>query len=138
MWRRMALLLILPVAALAVSTANAQADTGVNAELCSAPAVVGTFALRACIERLPDGALQAYAYVSLQAGHSPCTVRIRYVDGATDPLSPPVSCPSGAITHWRVDHVLQFVCCGTVRTAASIQRDDGSIGVKAVSPPLSV
>jgi hypothetical protein len=136
MWRKLALLLLVPVAATIVGAANAHASTA--AELCSAPSTFGSYALRACIAPSADGVAQGYAYISLEAGHSPCIVRGRYEfsDGSVTNLYT-APCPSGPVTHLKVV-IIDEACC-VVRTDASIQRTtDGHIAPTAQSPWLTV
>jgi hypothetical protein len=142
MLRKVAALLFAPVLALTIGTGVAQASPRTTltsaSELCSAPAVFGSYALRACIEFDAAGWVHGYAYVSLDAGHSPCTVRRRYATsgGGLEPLYT-TPCPSGAVPHWRVD-TPDSICCGTFHMDASIQRTtDGNIAPKAHSPSLT-
>jgi hypothetical protein len=135
-WRRFnSVALCTAVALLLGGTAASEA----KAESCSAPEVYGSYALRACIESAPGGA-QGYAYVSLAAGHSACVIRGRYAgtDGSVGDLFT-WACPSGAVTHYRVD--LPGVVWGFAwyYSAFSIQRTyDGNIAPSAQSPPIPV
>jgi hypothetical protein len=140
MWRKLAMLLLVPVAAMVTGAASAQAspETTPAAELCSPSAVFGSYALRACIEPVAGG-VHGYAYISLEAGHSPCEVRLRYEwsDGTVSPLFV-APCPSGAVTHFKVS-IAATACCGKIRTDASIRRTtDGNINPRAQSPWLTV
>jgi hypothetical protein len=135
MWRKLAMAVLLPVTALVLMPSGAQADT--RAELCSAPEVYGSYALRACIEY--NNGAHVYAYVSLKAGHSPCEIRLRWVrsDGAAGPIHTQ-DCPLGEYEHYRVDHPYS-VGPGTFQAAASIRRlSDDHIEPKAQSPFLTV
>jgi hypothetical protein len=107
---------------------------------CSARSQVGTYHLRACMGFNPWGAgAIAFAFVTLEAGHSPCMIRGRLV--ANDrPLGLYVwPCPSGTASHLPL-YVPVPVFNGTYYAAFSIQRtvpNDG-VGPHAVSPEVRV
>jgi hypothetical protein len=116
---------------------GAAGEVGVTADVCSAPAVFGSYALRACI--MHQGASShAYAFVSLDAGHSPCVIRGRYAttDGWVSKLYTR-SCPSGAVTHFRWDLPENYGGGWWFYSAFSIQRTtDGNIAPMAQSPAI--
>ena len=122
----------------AASAVPAAADVAPTAELCSAPEVFGSYALRACIEPTSLGA-RGYAYVSVKAGHSPCRVRGRLLStGGLDSGLATAPCPSGAAEHVRYNLPF-FGQHGTFFSAFSIERlTDGNIAPKAQSPRLTV
>jgi hypothetical protein len=122
---------------LALLPAGAQAAP--EAEHCSQPEGFGSYTLRACIEATVFGA-HPYAYISLEAGHSPCVVRLRWVrsDGLREDPPTVRACPSGAVAHYRVDDDFA-VRPGRFQAAASIQRTtDGHVAPAAQSPFITV
>jgi hypothetical protein len=111
-------------------------------ERCSAPQVFGSYALRACVEPAPGHAARAFAYVSLERGHSPCKVRGRMLTAAGTDVSglhttycPP---PDRAVRHWKVP--IEPTFCGAngfFYSAFSIERlTDYNIAPTAQSPTI--
>lgn len=69
---------------------------------CADPTVYFKYAIRACVGDIA-GTASAYAYISLEAGHSPCTLALRIADDRNPRyVSPPVlaTCPAGAVAHF--------------------------------------
>jgi hypothetical protein len=110
------------------------------AEVCSAPAVYGSYALRACVKYRSDGAVLGYAHVSLKAGHSDCVVRGRLASTAGW-VGEPVAigpCPNDIeisfVTPPLPSPHIGYV--GTFYSAFSVQRIGDNAGPRATSPTL--
>jgi hypothetical protein len=110
-------------------------------EACSAHAGLGTYHLRACMGVLPGApGIVAFAYVTLDAGHSPCQIRGRLIGpGDRDNGLYTLTCPAGAVSHWPL-YVPVSALNGDFYAAFSIQRTvpNDRVGPQAVSPVARV
>lgn len=90
-------------------------------DYCGAPTTSGGYSVTACT----DDSNRGYIYVTLPAGHAPCTIRgkVIYMDNPPYGYAQTWTCPAGAITNVRYD--IDFQPNGETYTHGNILTSSG-------------